>query len=295
MRRVTRALPPLLAVAAFACANAPPDGAGAEAELRAAREAVIAALNEDDSERIMAGLTDDHLTMAPGEPLIDDLRALRGWHDARIAAVDFDATFDSEELVLLGDWAFDRFTSRVAARSRSDGSSVDDDLKGVWIWRRGTDGRWRIARSIWNSDRSAGPGAARNETWRSDVESEIRQMDEQLVGLASEVDADRVNALIADDGEFLFNGARMTIPEAKRTIRDIYGRLRAQRFELSTPVITVLSADAALVSASGALSRVDSAGATAGPWPFAYTMLWTRAGQGWQIRASHQSSPMEES
>ncbi len=76
-----------------------------------ARQQLIDALIADDVEKIMAGLTSDHLTMPPNEPTAQTLDALRSWHERRIAEFAIDFVVSSPEMEIGGDWAIDRWSS----------------------------------------------------------------------------------------------------------------------------------------------------------------------------------------
>ena len=57
----------------------------------------------------------------------------------------------SEELVLAGDWAFERHTeTTVTAVTAGEGEPSTSRSKGVWLFHREVDGSWKIARYIWN-------------------------------------------------------------------------------------------------------------------------------------------------
>lgn len=284
----------LMALAAGACAGPPQQARSADASADAAavaeaRKAIVDALNDDDVDAIMAGLTEDHVTLAPGAPILDDVSALRRWHEERVAAVDFDGVVRSEELLMLGDWAVDRWSAAVSARARSDGALVEDRLKGAWIWRRTKEGPWQIAYSVFNSDQSPAATASMTEAARAAIAHEVQAANARLFEAASRVDLDVVFPMIHDDATFLLDGVALTTNEAKDIMRAEWPELRGQRFEMREPTVTVLGPDAAMVMGSGTLARIDTAGTTLGPWPYAYSVLWVRSGDRWQWHDSHQS------
>jgi ketosteroid isomerase-like protein len=128
--------------------------ADSEADRTAIREAGMAltdALNADDVDGILAGLTEDHLTMAPNEPALD-MSNLRAWHQARVDQFVSRFEFSSEEIITAGDWAYERWASKFTLTPRTEGDPVSGASKGIWVWQRQTDGGWKLARSIWNSD-----------------------------------------------------------------------------------------------------------------------------------------------
>jgi ketosteroid isomerase-like protein len=129
--------------------------ASVQADLAAigeARQQLIDALIADDVEKIMDGLTSDHLTMPPNAPTPQTLDALRSWHERRIAEFTMDFVVSSPELEIGGDWAIDRYSSTVTFTPRDSGASIQIPSKGLWIWHHEPDGSWKLSRSIWNSD-----------------------------------------------------------------------------------------------------------------------------------------------
>ena len=129
--------------------------ASVQADLAAigeARQQLIDALIADDVEKIMDGLTSDHLTMPPNEPTPQTLDALRSWHERRIAEFTFDLVVSSPEVEIGGDWAIDRYSSTITLTPRDSGALIQNTSKGLWIWHHEQDGAWKLSRSIWNSD-----------------------------------------------------------------------------------------------------------------------------------------------
>ena len=58
-----------------------------------------------------------------------------------------------EELIFTGDdWAFERSTYQLLVQPREPGNPVEDHGKFVVLWHRQSDGSWKMARDIDNSD-----------------------------------------------------------------------------------------------------------------------------------------------
>jgi len=51
-----------------------------------------------------------------------------------------------------GDWAFERYTYKSTDTDRKTGAVTSDTGKGINIFRRGADGKWRVAIDGWSSD-----------------------------------------------------------------------------------------------------------------------------------------------
>ncbi len=151
----------IIAFCFVGCAQ-PDEGTGSssEADLAAIAEAgeqLIAALNEDDIPGILAGLSADHITLAPNELLLADEQANRAWHQSRIDSFTFSSMFTSEDIRLEGDLAVERWSSAIKLTSRSGGTDIEDQSKGLWVWQRQADGSWKLLWSIWNSDNALVP------------------------------------------------------------------------------------------------------------------------------------------
>ena len=140
----------------LAACQAGPESAGSSldedlAQIGAARDALITAIVQDDVDGIMAHLTNDHLTMPPGVPTPTNNTALRQWHRDRIDEFTFSSDFVTDDVQVRGDLAIERWSGASTLTSRSDGSQIQDNTKGVWIWERQADGSWKLLWSVWNS------------------------------------------------------------------------------------------------------------------------------------------------
>jgi ketosteroid isomerase-like protein len=113
---------------------------------------LIAALESNNVDGIMACLTDDHVTMAPDVPVLDDLDALGNWHKDRVESFAVDIELTSEELEVIGDWAFQRWSISQKLTPKAGGDPVQTQNKGIWTFKRQADGQWKLACAVWNSD-----------------------------------------------------------------------------------------------------------------------------------------------
>ena len=120
--------------------------------IKQASQSLIDGLNADDVDAIMSVLTIDHITMAPNFPELDDLGVLRKWHENRVENITHRGEFDVKEIQLMGDWAYQYWKGSPVLTPKAGGNQMIDELKGIWIWKRQSNGDWKLARSIWNSD-----------------------------------------------------------------------------------------------------------------------------------------------
>jgi len=151
----------LMAVAAhLACS--PPTGVGpgsddpgeaAREAIRAVSDAEFKAVKEGDIDAHLAVLGDDAVILPPNEAAIHGKPAFRASSETFYSQFTMERFDHSrEELVVAGDWAFERWTVSMAVASREGGDAVSDQVKGIHIYRKQSDGNWKIVRDIWNSD-----------------------------------------------------------------------------------------------------------------------------------------------
>jgi ketosteroid isomerase-like protein len=140
------------------CAPVPEAEPEPQVDIAADKEAITKvgqqlrdALNTDDVDGIMACLTDDHVTMAPDVPALDNPTSLRQWHEAHIQEVSIEISSRTQQIEVIGDWAIERWSVAITTTPKAGGDSVQKQEKGMWLWRRQGSG-WKLAYSIWNFD-----------------------------------------------------------------------------------------------------------------------------------------------
>lgn len=114
------------------------------------------AVNQGDVEAEVGRFTEDGIYMWPDAPAIEGHEALREWFERRFAKVEAHIESKTEEIVVCGDWAFERGTSVVRIRQKS--SDHIEIVRGKYlnILKRQPDGSWKIARRIRNRDHPVG-------------------------------------------------------------------------------------------------------------------------------------------
>ncbi len=70
----------------------------------------------------------------------------RGWERSSVEQMDV----SSEEIVVAGDWAFERHNETTTSKVKESGETRQRYYKGIWILQRQEDNSWKIARYIWN-------------------------------------------------------------------------------------------------------------------------------------------------
>ena len=133
-------------------APAQPDLAAIEA---AAHGGYVAAINSNNVETLMAVLTDDVVYQAPGAPEVIGKAAVKAWVADYFGAYSTKWEKTSLGFTVSGDWAFERYTYKSTDTDRKTGVAATDVGKGINVYRRGADGKWRVAIDGWSSDKPA--------------------------------------------------------------------------------------------------------------------------------------------
>lgn len=126
---------------------APTSEASDEAAIRAVLTSYNAALNGGHTAAVLPLYTPDGIFMAPYSPSFIGQTAVRNAYDAVFAELKFDVRFDIAEVVQMPPaWAFVRTNSAGTTLHRSTDTTTAEANQELFIFRKGDDGRWRIAR-----------------------------------------------------------------------------------------------------------------------------------------------------
>jgi ketosteroid isomerase-like protein len=94
--------------------------------------------------------------MTFGAPTVTGRPAIRQGYADRFAMGTATTAIRSDELQLMGDWAFDRGTFTATMMPSGGGDSVTVEGRYLVILRKQADGSWKLARAIDNSPSPAG-------------------------------------------------------------------------------------------------------------------------------------------
>jgi ketosteroid isomerase-like protein len=107
-----------------------------------------------DLEGSVAGLTSDAIMLPPDEPPVVGRAAIREYMRAAFGTPNFSVSWTTDTIVVAasGDMAYSFARSRYTFPGRSGAPGTVDTAyaKGVNVWRRDADGRWRATADIWN-------------------------------------------------------------------------------------------------------------------------------------------------
>ncbi|MGU3557944.1 YybH family protein [Methylobacterium radiotolerans] len=118
-----------------------------EEAIRAVLASYNAALNGGQTAAVLPLYTPDGIFMAPYSPSFVGQAAVRKAYDAVFAELKFDVRFDIAEVVQMAPtWAFVRTNSAGTTLHHSTGKTTAEANQELFIFRKGEDGSWRIAR-----------------------------------------------------------------------------------------------------------------------------------------------------
>ena len=142
----------LIAVASLvACRPAPSPTADAQA-VAALRARLQAGENNGQADSIPVLVANDAIILPPNASTLTGKAAFADWVRGAIQNMTFHVDYESQEVVVSGDWAFDRGTYTRVITPKAGGAAVTERGKYLWLLHREADGTWRYARSVWNSD-----------------------------------------------------------------------------------------------------------------------------------------------
>ncbi len=110
------------------------------------------ALNASSTDAVMPLYTEDGVFMPPYSPSAVGSEALRKAYDAVFKAIRLNVRFIIAEIVELApDWAFARTNSAGTTLDHATGNRSAEANQELFIFRKGRDGSWKIARYSFSS------------------------------------------------------------------------------------------------------------------------------------------------
>ena len=140
-----------LIVTLAACGGKSPDLNTDIAQVRAADAAVTRAITAKDADRISEYYANDAILMPTAEPMIRGRAAIRDEWQHILAIPDFTNQTTTQDAKVSGDLAYTYgvYRSRMMGEN---GKPVEEPGKFVTVWRRDSDGKWRIVLDTYNTD-----------------------------------------------------------------------------------------------------------------------------------------------
>ena len=109
------------------------------------REQLADGVRTGNPAAILGTYDESVVLMSPNEPPVIGLEKSRIWLEAAFSEPYPDASYETAEVRISGDWAFER------------GSYWEGSGKRLWIYRRQPDGGWKISHIMWSSNSPSAP------------------------------------------------------------------------------------------------------------------------------------------
>ena len=126
-----------------------------EAAIASFNERYLKAINDGDIATLSSLTTEDHIMLAPGRPPIVGKQANDAANGRAFQQFKIDEAWLPVETVVAGEWAYQRGTFTVAATPKTGGDAHTTRGNFLRIYRRQSDGSWRMIRDMFNADRPA--------------------------------------------------------------------------------------------------------------------------------------------
>ena len=127
-------------------------------------ERLIAASKAGDVETFVSLFSDDAVLMAPNEPTLYGKAEVKEWIEEYFQHFNIVALTDTErETTVMDGWAMERWGYMVAILpvNSAEFERIRDDGRWFIIWKRETDGAWKMSQVMFNSIRPVGSGTSR--------------------------------------------------------------------------------------------------------------------------------------
>ena len=106
-----------------------------------------------DASAYAALFTEDAVSMPPNAPPAVGRPAVKSWAENLFAQMTVQVSSEATEIVFTGEWAFLRGPYSATFSPKAEGAPIDDTGTWLVIMKSQSDGAWKYARMMWNSDR----------------------------------------------------------------------------------------------------------------------------------------------
>ena len=135
------------------------DAAANEAAAKQAHATYLAAINSNSLAQFNAAITDDIVFLPPNSAALVGRAVVSDWVKGYLEAYQTVWVKTSVEFTVRDDLAYERYTYKSVDTPRPGGPAagtpvVTDTGNGINIYQRGADGKWRVARDGWATDKA---------------------------------------------------------------------------------------------------------------------------------------------
>jgi ketosteroid isomerase-like protein len=113
----------------------------------------VTAINSNNLEKLLGMLTEDIVYLAPNSAPMVGKADVKPWLMEYLKAYKTHWDKPVLEFIVSGPWAFERYSYTSTDTPIAGGDVVKDTGWGMVIYHLDADGKWRVARDAWGSDR----------------------------------------------------------------------------------------------------------------------------------------------
>lgn len=130
------------------------------AAVESASNRLLNALRQNNSDSLLALMTDSVVIMPPNEAILKGKPAVKAWYDGLLTQVrTTELTVSDRELLIGGNWATEISGFEWKLAPVGAGAPIVDRGNYVQVWHHEPDGRWLFSRELWNSSIPPAPPA----------------------------------------------------------------------------------------------------------------------------------------
>ena len=133
-----------------------------EVAIEAAHHRVLEASLSGNLDELISAFADDAIVMPPNDTTLFGRSEVKAWWDEYVQYFKITSSVETErEVTYDGDQAFDRSAFSVTIVPNQHGPKIKDDIRSLVVWKRDTNGTWKISHQMWNSVKPVGSGTNR--------------------------------------------------------------------------------------------------------------------------------------
>jgi uncharacterized protein (TIGR02246 family) len=118
-------------------------------------EQYLDAMRANDATAFALVLTEDVALCPPHEPTRKGKPEAKAWFEGVLKQFKTErVSVPDREVVMADGWAIEKGDFVWAVSPVGGGETIEDQGRFLAIWKRDSDGEWRVAHNIWNSSKS---------------------------------------------------------------------------------------------------------------------------------------------
>jgi uncharacterized protein (TIGR02246 family) len=148
-------------ISSCAAKPAPVDTSADVTALKAMQDRELAGVASGNVDSALTVFTSDAIVMAPGEPALVGDAAIRKWFTDFFNSAVVTGKYSEADVTVQGDVGIVRYVGELTITPKTaDAKPMTQKLKGIHVYKRQTDGNWKIAQDVWNADTPPAPAPA---------------------------------------------------------------------------------------------------------------------------------------